>query len=365
VVWNFTNRCNLKCRHCYQGAGRPLPDELNLSQRLDIVRQLADQDVFSIAFSGGEPLMDAGLWEVLGAAHRQGLYVSIATNGTLLTETVVQRISAAGVNYVEISLDSVHPEVHDRFRGIPGLWKRTVTGIRNAVAAGVFSVGIASTITQLNYQEVEDLISFARDLGADKFYAFNFIPTGRGKGLIGIDLSPRQREQVLEILWQHYLEGDITCMTTAPQFARVCLVRSHAEMAPTSHYTVAKGKKAATVAEFVGGCGVGRAYCAIQPNGVVSPCVFMPIPVGDLRTTPFTEIWNHSPELNDLRERTDLKDHCGSCAYRSSCGGCRARAYAYFHDFKAPDPGCINNQSAYDQLLGEAAESAVRVSTVE
>jgi len=132
---------------------------------------------------------------------------------------------------------------------------------------------------------------------------------------------------------------------------------SHFEIAPTSHYTLTKGTKAAVLAEFVGGCGVGRAYCCIQPNGVVSPCVFMPTPVGDLKEKGFLQIWNESPILRELRTRDDLKEHCGVCEYRSVCGGCRARAYAYFGDYKAPDPGCINNQDIYLVLKEQTAKS--------
>jgi len=362
VVWNFTNMCNLKCRHCYQKAGNRLRDELDLTSRLDIVDQLADEDVFSIAFSGGEPLMDKDLWKVLERGRKRNLYLSLATNGTLITPEVARQIADCEVNYVEISLDSTHPEIHDHFRGVPGLWKKTVKGIENAVAQGVFDVGIASTITQLNYQEVEDLINFSREIGADKFYAFNFIPTGRGKDLIDLDLSPEQREEVLNILWNHYLEGDIVCMTTSPQYARVCMENSHFQIAPTSHHwTIVKGTKARILAEFVGGCGVGRAYCCIQPDGVVTPCVFMPIPVGDLKEERFIQIWNKSPILRELRNRDNLKGHCGICEYRSACGGCRARAYAYFGDYKAPDPGCINNRDAYLNLKEQTIKTRKEV----
>ena len=350
VVWNLTNACNLKCKHCYQEAGRKLKEELDLAARLDVVDQLADEDVFSIAFSGGEPLMDQDLWKVLEHTHERNLYASIATNGTLITKEVAQRMADCGINYVEISLDSTKPKTHDEFRGVPGFWEKAVKGIENAVAQEGFEVGIASTITQINIEELENLIQLAKNLGADKFYAFNFIPTGRGKKMWDLDLTPQQREQMLNVLYQHYMMGDIVCMTTCPQYARVCMMNSEDQLAPTSHYTTLKGKKAKTLAEFIGGCGVGRAYCAIQPDGIVTPCVFMPLPVGDLKKEKFIDIWNHSPILAEIRVRDDLKGHCGQCESRSVCGGCRARAYAYFGDYKAPDPGCINNEEAYFQL---------------
>jgi len=279
------------------------------------------------------------------------LYQSIATNGTLITPEVARRIADTGVNYVEISLDSTRPEVHDRFRGVPGFWKKAVKGIENAVAQGGFEVGIASTITRINFDELEELIQFSKNIGASKFYAFNFIPTGRGKNIVDVDLTPEQREKMLNILYDHYEKGDIVCMTTSPQYARVCMMRGSLEKVPTSHYTNAKGKKAKILAEFIGGCGVGRAYCSIQPDGIVTPCVFLPIPVGDLKVEGFKEIWENSPILKELRKREDLQEHCGICEYRAVCGGCRARAYGYFGNYKAPDPGCINNRDIFLKLI--------------
>lgn len=87
VVWNYTDACNLHCKHCYQGAGKMSNDELSLDERLNIVDQLADNDVVAIAFSGGEALLRDDFWEVARYASSKGLYLSIATNGTLLTRT--------------------------------------------------------------------------------------------------------------------------------------------------------------------------------------------------------------------------------------------------------------------------------------
>jgi len=353
VVWNFTNICNLRCKHCYQSAGKRLPDELPLSKRLNVINQLAAENVFSISFSGGEPLMDKDLWPVIERAKKEAMYVSIATNGTLLTEKMTKRIVDVGVDYVEISVDSIDSEKHDAFRGVPGAWGKTIRGIKNAVAQGNLLVGLASTITKMNFDEIEDLIKLAIELKVDRFFAFNFIPVGEGKNLIDLDLTPEMREKMLNILYDYYVKEAIVTLSTCPQYARICMMKTNSELAPTSHYTVSKGEEAHLLAEFIGGCGVGRAYCAIQPDGIVTPCVYMPIKVGDLKKQNFKEIWTTSPILEDLRSREDLKGHCGACEYRSACGGCRARAYAYFGDYKGPDPGCINNKEAFLKLKKE------------
>jgi len=358
VVWNFTNACNLKCKHCYQSTGKKLPEELSLSRRLNVIDQLAAEDVFSIAFSGGEPLTDKDLWPVIEKAKKEDMYVSVATNGTLITPEVAKRLSNAGVDYVEISVDSVDSKKHDEFRGVPGAWERTIEGIKNVVAQDSINVGLAPTITKMNFDELEDLIKLAIKLKVDKFFVFNFIPVGEGKNLISLDLTPEMREKMLNTLYDYYIKEGIVTLSTCPQFARICMMNSEGKISPTSHYTVSRGEKTHLIAEFVGGCGVGRAYCAIQPDGIVTPCVYMPIAVGDLKKQSFKEIWTTSPVLEELRSREDLKGHCGVCEYRSACGGCRARAYAYFGDYKAPDPGCINNKEAFLELKKEAIVSA-------
>jgi radical SAM protein with 4Fe4S-binding SPASM domain len=105
--------------------------------------------------------------------------------------------------------------------------------------------------------------------------------------------------------------------------------------------TVKVSKKAVPLADFIGGCGAGRLYCSLSPQGDVHPCVFFPVNVGNLKTQKFTDIWLNSKLFNALRDRSNLKGACGKCSYKYICGGCRARANAYHDDFLASDPGCI------------------------
>jgi radical SAM protein with 4Fe4S-binding SPASM domain len=368
VVWNYTDACNLRCKHCYQGAGKMSKDELSLDERLNIVDQLADNDVVAIAFSGGEALLRDDFWEVARYASNKGLYLSLATNGTLLTKDVVRRLRDVGVEYFEISLDSVDPAKHDAFRGVNGAWERTVAGIKNVVAQdGAYSC-IANTITNENYRELDALVAFSRKLGVDRTLIFNFIPVGRGSDIIDMDLPPEAREHVLQQMYG-YLSGQdesFEILTTAPQFSRVCMMNSQNGIISLAHFGAAGfSDKVGLLAEYIGGCGAGRMYCAIQPNGIVTPCVFMPIPVGDLRSESFIDIWKNAEVMQSLRERHDLKEHCGSCDYKNVCGGCRARAYAYFNDIKAPDIGCIYNVRAYNALKDKLRASSAAVETTE
>jgi radical SAM protein with 4Fe4S-binding SPASM domain len=348
VVWNFTNRCNLNCQHCYQDASaNPSPGELSTEEAFDVVDQLADSSVVALSFSGGEPLIRKDFFEVARYAHGKGLYISLATNGTLITSRVAKKLKDHGVEYIDVSLDGASAETHDSFRGVKGSFDSAVRGIRACVEAGLYTC-VATTITKRNFHEVENLIRLAKRLKVRRFILFNFIPTGRGKDIVEVDLSPEEREELLKRLYRELVakvtgdEEGIECFATAPQLARVALQASESrEAIPLAHYGRI-GRSGAVLAEFIGGCGAGRIYCGINPDGKVLPCVFMEdLVVGDLRKEPFEEIWVKSKVLQELRDRDLLKGRCGRCPYRFVCGGCRARAYGYFGDYLMPDPGCI------------------------
>lgn len=294
--------------------------------------------------------MDPDFWRVAEYAGRKSIYLSLATNGTLITKEVAHRLRDTGVKYVEISLDSARPEFHDRFRGISGFWKKTVEGIKNCVAVEDLMVGLAPTITKRNINELEDMIELAKELGVDRLYVFNFIPTGRGKKICEDDLTPSMREEMLQLLYKHLRMKEIEVFSTCPQFGRVCLQNAPEGLVVTGHYSTSEGTTAVSDAKFIGGCGAGRAYCAIQPDGKVTPCVFMPLVVGDLKQTELMKIWRNSSILKILRNRENLKSNCGICEYREVCGGCRARAYAYYSDINGPDPGCIRNLEKWEEM---------------
>jgi radical SAM protein with 4Fe4S-binding SPASM domain len=354
-VWNLTQACNLSCRHCYQNAHRqPDGDELTVDEKLDLIDQLGEEFVPFVAFAGGEPLVSPDLWPVLDRCRQQGIHVTLATNGTLLTPEMCARLKAAGVKYVEVSLDSMDPRVHDAFRGQRKSFERTVQGIRNSVAAGI-KTGMACCFTRQTAHTVDDVIKFAVDLGCQTFSHFNFIPVGRGKKIIEQDLTPGQRELLLRRLQEHLVEGKITIVSTAPQFGRSCIVYGPEDgLFATGHAGRGPGKQTMVLSRYIGGCGTGRCYCAIQPNGLITPCVYISgINVGDIRRQRFHDIWNN-PLFDTLADREDRGDHCGVCTYRHYCGGCRARALAYTGDIQAGDPGCIYNDHQWQELITAA-----------
>jgi len=362
VVWNFTQACNLRCRHCYQDARQALPDELTLEEKLRVLDLLIALDVPMLAFSGGEPLMGKDFWPVAQRAGELGFHMSVATNGSLLTPEVVQRLVACRIGYTEVSLDSIDPAKHDEFRGAPGYWQAAVRGIDHCLANPRMKVGVATTVTRLNIDELQDIIQWCIARGVHTFYAFNFIPTGRGKAMAELDLAPDERERMLKILQRTLVEDKIAVMSSATQYGRACLELGDSESpVNTGHYGYSSGRKTRLLARYVGGCGAGRCYCAIQPNGKVTPCVFMPIEIADLRRDDFQEVWLNHPLLKLLRDREDRSGHCKVCDYKYYCGGCRARSHGYFGDLRRSDPGCKFNLAEWNEVLAGLERAAPTV----
>ncbi len=354
VVWNFTYKCNLSCKHCYSDSGKISKMELSTKEAMDVVDQIADFGVTSLAFSGGEPLMRKDFFEVARHAVNSGLYVSVATNGTLLTKENVKKLKEIGINYVEVSLDGSNPQTHDIFRGQIGAFNKALEGLKNCVDEDLCTC-MAVTAIKNNLTEIPAVLDLAENMGVKRFTLFNFVPIGRGQDIVECDPLPEEREEVLIFLRKKLLNNPkIAILTTAPQLARValqseCWSPQGDMMIPFAHMEAAKiNKRAKALADFIGGCGAGRFYCAISPEGNVQPCVFLPIIVGTLKTEKFEDIWLTSPVFNALRDRAALKGRCGGCEFKFVCGGCRARAFSYFGDYLMSDPGCIRKLSEGD-----------------
>jgi radical SAM protein with 4Fe4S-binding SPASM domain len=352
IVWDVTYACNLRCKHCYATAGKPWKDELTTKEGKQAIDIFDKAGVTIIAFSGGEPLVRSDILELAKYAADKGLYVAMATNGTLITKKKAREMKEAGIQFVQISLDGVKAETHDQFRGMNGLFARTVEGIKNSVREGFF-VEVSTTAIKYNYTEIPEIIELSEQLGVDWFMVFNFVPTGRGKDIIKMDLTPSEREKMLKMLWKELNTRHINVLSTAPQFARVALQQEEGaakKTVPTHFYNPKLAGQLVDLAEFIGGCGAGRFYIAMRANGDLQPCVFFPLKIGNIKDDDFEEMWKNNKVLQELRDK-DLLHKCNSCSYRYYCGGCRARAYGYTGDYLDPDPGCIRNKEIYQSLV--------------
>lgn len=365
VVWNITKACNMRCLHCYESASKREADELSKDQIISGLNIMAKSGVASVAFSGGEPSLHPNILDFISYVEDKGMFASIATNGyTLSDKNKAEKFVNAGLKFVQISLDGMDPKTHDSFRKVDGAWHRAVKAINNFVDMGIF-VEVATTVTELNLEEIPEMIDFVRDLGVNWFMLYNFIPTGNGNEISQMDISPEER---LELLKKAYNENssEMQVLSTAPQYASIAesLVSRSNRMIPTHFYNPEyTNPMIAQMADFIGGCGAGRFYMSIEPNGDMYPCVFFPhedeVKLGNIIEDDFEATWQENTLLNQLRDKKILKNHCGECDSRNICGGSRARAYNYFGDVLAPDPGCVNNQTEWNILRNKIGDENI------
>lgn len=366
IVWNITKACNFRCVHCYENAGKKEPDELTAEQIHAGIDKLADFGVTSIAFSGGEPSIHPNILEFIQHATDRGMYVSMATNGFKTGNMKrAKEFADAGLQFVQISLDGINPKTHNDFRRVPHSWERAVESIKNFKELGVF-VEVSTTVTQNNIDEVPEMIDFMRDLNVDWYMLYNFIPTGCASEVTELDLTPEQRFDLLKTIYVENKKGDMQILSTAPQFADVVtsIQTDDDNMVPTHFFNPEYTNPAMKeLADFVGGCGAGRFYMSVEPNGEMFPCVFFPhddiLRLGNIQDTDMEDMWKNNEVLLKLRNKDILEGHCGECDSKYICGGCRARAYTYNGDFLQEDPGCI--KSTDKNVFDVQADSGIKV----
>ena len=318
VALNLTRRCNLNCAHCYLDAGgreRADRDELStreVKQLLGDIAALSDETM--IVFTGGEPLLRSDLVELVGHAWGLGLMAVLGTNGMGLNLRRARELKQAGLQGAGISLDSLEPAAHDAFRGLPGSWSRAMAAF-DACRQSELRFQIHFSVTDDNAHELDDMVAFARDVGAFVLNIFFLVCTGRGEKVTNI--SAATYDAVMRRVTEAARDQSNIMIRAkcAPHFKRMAW-----ELDPEWPITTAHGYEA-------GGCLAGTRYCRITPNGGVTACPFMEQEVGSIRRHDFAAIWRDAPQFQALRQPV-LEGRCGACEYAKICGGCRARPLA-------------------------------------
>jgi radical SAM protein with 4Fe4S-binding SPASM domain len=339
VQWHLTNRCNLRCTHCYQESGPP-GQELSLPEIFTVIGETADmlaawREAYGIEFTpsfhvtGGEPLLHQHLLAILAEMKRRGFAVYLLSNGTLITPAWAVTLAGLGVDGVQVSLEGP-AAVHESIRG-PGSFAAALTGARNLVAAGV-KVIFNTTLTRLNAATFLELVPLSRSLGVHELGFARLVPSGRGEALRDQMLSPGE----LLALYREILACETGSLDLGSGDPLAMMLRKKPEDAKTDDPDPFPW----------GGCAAGVSGLTLLPDGTVLPCRRLPVSLGNVRQDRLRRIWSTSPVLDALRDKTRYSGACGSCPRWASCRGCRAIAYAAAKarghpDYLAPDPQCF------------------------
>lgn len=335
VAWELTRGCNLNCVHCRAAASRgPHPGELGRGKCQEVMAQIAELGRPIVILTGGEPLLREDVFEIAAYGSELGLRMVMATNGTLITNAVLQKLRKAGIQRVSISIDGADKEQHDRFRMVDGAFEGAVDGARRLREAGI-DFQINTTVTRHNVSRVREIMDLAVSLGAVAHHLFLLVPTGRAREMVDQEIDARAYEKLLRWFYRMREKTPLHLKATcAPHYYRILRqeARARGQAVDFAHY----GLDAVTR-----GCLGGTGFCFIAYNGVVQPCGYLEMNCGDLKEDSFGKIWRESPVFGKLRDYASYKGKCGRCSYLRFCGGCRARAYEATGDFLAEEPLCL------------------------
>ena len=294
----LTYRCNDNCPHCYNARSRDYP-EMNTDDWIDIIDILWDLGIPHICFTGGEATLRSDLPDLIAHAQSKGQITGLLSNGRRLADrSFLDRLLTAGLDHIQITLESHHEEIHDRMVATRGAFGQTVEGIQNCVDAGVYLMTNTTMLAE-NGPGIGETVDFLADLGVKTVGLNALIYAGKGAtvgtGMLEADLEPLL-EHVRAKTDRH---GQRLIWYTPTQYCHFDPVQMEL------------GVKACTAALY---------NMCVEPNGDVIPCQSFYEPLGHILRDSWDSIWNHERSIW-LRERKYVPTACENCAVLSECGG--------------------------------------------
>jgi radical SAM protein with 4Fe4S-binding SPASM domain len=293
-----TYRCNNDCAHCYNARERNFP-ELGTEQWFKILDQLWALGVPHIVFTGGEATLRNDLPELIKHAESNGQITGLNTNARRLAdERYVQQLVDAGLDHVQVTVESCVPEIHDEMMRAKGAFKQTIQGLKNALQAKLY-VMTNTTMLRTNLHTIPDTLDYLADIGVPTIGLNALIYSGHGL-TVGTGLRESELQPILDIATQKTNErGQRLIWYTPTQYC---------EFDPTANNLGVKG------------CTAALYSMCIESNGNVLPCQSYYHPLGNFLTDSWDSIWNHKLSVQ-LRERRNLPIKCEGCPVVTECGG--------------------------------------------
>ena len=301
----LTYRCNNDCAHCYNlehpGAavssnGRT---ELSTQSWKHVLDELWDLGIPHIIFTGGEPTLRTDLPELISYAESKGQITGLNTNARRLADAkYVSTLVQAGLDHVQITLESNQAEIHDHMVGSNGAFQQTVKGIQNVLATRLF-VMTNTTMLQDNMDSIPGTLDFLANLGVPTVGLNALIHSGRGAS-VGSGLPEKDLPPLLEMATRKTQQNGQRLIWYTPT--------QYCNFDPTQMNLGIKG------------CTAALYNMCIEPDGAVLPCQSYYRPLGNILSDSWDSIWNHDLSVR-LRERIGLPEKCDGCGLLSECGG--------------------------------------------
>ena len=293
-----TYRCNNDCAHCYNARERNFP-ELSTEQWFKIMDQLWALGVPHIIFTGGEATLRNDLPELIRHAENNGQITGLNTNARRLSdEKYVQTLVDAGLDHVQVTVESCDEQIHDEMMRSKGAFKQTIQGLKNALNSKLY-VMTNTTMLRNNVHKIPETLDFLAEIGVPTVGLNALIYSGNG-ATVGTGLRENELQPILDIATHKTAErGQKLIWYTPTQYC---------QFDPTASNLGVKG------------CTAALYSMCIESNGDVLPCQSYYQPLGNMLTDSWDSIWNHKLSTQ-LRDRKNLPLKCDTCALVAECGG--------------------------------------------
>lgn len=358
---DITNRCNLRCKHCYYySSDGETSGELTTAEWLRFFGELRECTVLSVTLAGGEPFIREDFREIVSGITENRMRFSILSNGTLITDELALFLASTGrCDAVQVSIDGSCADVHDGLRG-PGNFVRAVRGIRCLQKHGV-PVAVRVTVHHGNVGDLERIAALLLDeLGLDSFSTNAASHMGLCRSNCGdVQLDTGDRTEAMRVLADLELKYPGRITATAGPLADVHFF-AKMEQARLEGRERLEGKG------FLTGCGCIFNTLAVRADGVIVPCPMLShIELGMVNRDSLKEVWQQHSVLQKMRVRHEIPlssfAYCQGCEYIGYCtGNCPALAYTTFGVIDHPSPdGCLRRFLEEGGRLPEMAHCSI------
>ncbi len=294
----MTYRCNDDCAHCYNARPRNYP-EMSTSEWKRVIDKVWELGIPHIVFTGGEPTLRDDLPELIAYAESNGQITGINTNARRLSDlNFVQTLVAAGLDHVQVTVESHDPTIHDQMVGRRGAWKQTIQGLQNLLDTSLY-VMTNTTMLHANSPYMAETLDYLAGLGVLTVGLNALIYAGQG---LTVDTGLRESElpPLLDLAQEKTSQhGQRLIWYTPTQYCNF------------DPQQLELGVKGCTAALY---------NMCVEPDGGVIPCQSYYHQLGNLLTDPWDSIWNHELSVH-LREREYVPIVCQECALLTECGG--------------------------------------------
>jgi radical SAM protein with 4Fe4S-binding SPASM domain len=294
---DLTRRCNLSCIHCYAGGSSigTTQREMETGKILSVIDEICEAGCLYLLITGGEPLLRKDFPEIYRYAKGKGLLITVFTNGTLITDEIIDLLKELPPRVVEISLYGATAATYEKITGVEGSYERCMHGISHLLS-GKIHVSLKTILMTANSHEFFDIENIAKELGVKFRFDAEIFPRLDG------DKSPLNlRVPALDAAEKEFSDNE-RLMRWEKYFER-----TNGQSLPDTLYN----------------CGAGVTSFHIDPYGNLQPCLMVTNIRYNLLTGSFMSGWNNV--ISSIINKGPGKAiDCNRCEKRHLCSFCPA-----------------------------------------